>query len=271
MITVYYNKNEKLHWNCTNSFIQGLKNYTIPCREIPIEHGYIKSDAVVLFGYKKNNNPGKLRKRIIDDHNNPSSTIIIERGFIRRKDYYSIGIGHFNGRADFKNHNSPRGRWDRLGVVLQPLRGDGEHILLCGQVPWDASVQHIDYHRWVKKTYNILKSNYNSVIFKPHPLQTKAVNIPTTLLSRKLSDILPECRFSVSFNSNSGVESIIEGVPTVSIDSGSMVYNISSHDILNPMMPTAKRRFEWACNIAYAQWTLNEMKEGLPQKHLGLI
>ena len=85
-----------------------------------------------------------------------------------------------------------------------------------------------------------------------------------------LTDLLKKCRYTVSFNSNIGVESILNGIPTISCNEKSMVWNISSHDPGKPYMPPLEERKQWAFNLAYSQWTLDEISLGLPQKHLGI-
>ena len=265
----------EIHDKYITAFSQGLSNLGVANKIYPIQGGYVKSDLAILFGYGKNNTPGRQRRAIIEAHNDSSSTIIIERGFVRRESYYSVGYGNFNGRADFRNHDSPSDRWLDLKMSLEnPDLSNNASVLLCGQVPWDAAVEHVNYKNWVTETYWFLKACGYDVCFKPHPLQPTAINFPGRTIGRKrLSNILPLFKFTVSFNSNSGVESIIAGVPSLAIDPGSMIYNITETNLRmvdKIKLPEERIRKQWACDIAYAQWTLDEMKDGLPQIHLGI-
>ncbi len=283
MITVYHEESNYIHYNTTKAFVAGLKFLGVDCQERSIGSGYHKSDVIVLFGYIKGQ---KARSRIIQRHDDPSSTIIIERGFIGRgsnqsnikESYYSVGIGEFNGKANFRNKNSLPDRWLKLNIDIKPLNTGGKNVVLLGQVLRDASLLHVDYDKWLNATYEYLNMKCENVLFKPHPLmKTSGPTNGNHLLRGKnitkepLEEVLAEAKYTVAFNSNSGVESILAGVPSVSIDKRSMIYNISSHDIFDPQYPTESKLLEWAYNIAYAQWTTEEMAQGLPQEHLGLI
>lgn len=280
-ITLFIDKNNNRHVDSINAFQNGFKKFGINSIIRDIYSGYIESDLIVIFGVsKKSTFQGQARGRIIESHNDLSSTIVIERGFVKRDIYNSIGIGGLNGRADFKNESSPSDRWEKLQLNLKPHQhNDDGFILLSGQVPWDASVQHINYYHWVTNIFNTLIKTYGKekVLFSHHPFSLnkayKPVNLPffKSIKDKKIEDILPLCKYTIAFNSNVGVDSILAGVPTVSIDEGSMVYHISGHDIFKPIFPSQETRLQWAYNIAYSQWTNKEIMEGLPHKHLELI
>jgi len=63
------------------------------------------------------------------------------------------------------------------------------------------------------------------------------------------------------------VESVIEGVPVFACDKGAMSLDVSN-DIIDLENPKLYNREQWAYNLAYTQWTREEMVEGLPWKHL---
>ena len=86
----------------------------------------------------------------------------------------------------------------------------------------------------------------------------------------RLSDVLPSCYATVSFNSNGGVESVLAGIPTVCQDKGSMAWDVAEKNLGNIEQISLPDRTQWAYNLAYTQWTTKEMEQGLPQIHLGL-
>jgi hypothetical protein len=74
----------------------------------------------------------------------------------------------------------------------------------------------------------------------------------------------------VTFNSNSGVEAALAGVPVFAFDEGSMVWEIANKTfdaIDNPQRPD---RTQWLADLSYAQWTPREMREGKAWRHLNL-
>lgn len=274
MINVFFNPDNITHYSCAKAFFDGMTKGQF----LNINEGYKKCDIAVLFGYKKNNRPGQQRAAIIDAHNDPSSTIIIELGYLRRDHYYSIGIGNFNGRADFNRKDAKIDRWINLNINLEPLREcqEGSKVLVCGQVPWDASVEHIHFQKWVNETCSGLYKLGYKPVFRHHPLSRKSIKVPGYALTdhnKELKDTFNQVGACVTFNSNSGVESFIDGVPTISCDRGSMVWEITKNnlkDIEGMVSPTQKEYTEWKKYIGYSQWTLQEMRAGLPHKHLGI-
>lgn len=295
MIRVYQSKKIKPdHKNVVymNAFCEGLDNLGIEYEKSFIEDGYIKSDAIALFGWKKGKpsdgpSQANLRTQLIEAHDDPSSTYVMERGYIKRDSYYSIGIGGFNGIADFKNSNSDDKRWLQLDQKLGETNWeDNKLVLVCGQVLNDASLRGINYAAWVYRTIKYIMDygagaggrGYDvEIAFRYHPLYKNRETMPLPIPNAKklildtdesFTDLLNRCRYTVSFNSNIGVESILAGVPTISFDERSMVWNISSHDAGQPYMPTLEERKQWAFDLAYSQWTLEEIKAGLPHRHL---
>jgi len=233
---------------------------------------YEPSDIAVVFGtYKKNIPISYRRGHVVHSQKLAGKdTIILETGYLNRgsgkNNHYAVGLNGVNGRADFKNKNSPADRSDRFRDLMRPWKS-GSHILICGQVPWDASVDHIDFVKWTQTTTSMIqRSTTRKIIYRPHPL----VRTPTpegAERSRKhyLEDDLEDCWCCVTFNSNSGVEAALMGVPVVAMDEGSMAMPVANslHEIRNPRKPD---RQQWLNDLCYAQWLPSEMGEAW--KHL---
>jgi hypothetical protein len=147
----------------------------------------------------------------------------------------------------------------------------GEKVILCGQVPWDASVDMHDHKAWLVETASQLKViTKRPIVFRPHPLAIQALPpIKGIEYSTKpLSEDLKDAHCVITFNSNSGVEAAIDGKAVFAFDEGSMIWDIcnkSLYDIDNPAYPERK---QWARDLAYTQWTMGEMKEGKAWRHL---
>jgi hypothetical protein len=228
---------------------------------------YDEADVGVVFGVHKSRVPisfprGAVYKRHRSDG---AEMVVLETGYIHRGDgpnnYYAAGFNGLNGRADFKNKSSPSDRFLQLGVEVQPWRKDGRHIIVCGQVPWDASVDHIDFQAWVKDVMWRLKIHSGRpIVFRDHPCMDGHV--------RPLDDEMRGCWAVVTFNSNTAVEAIIKGIPAWAFDEGAMAWEVCNKDIAkieNPLMPD---RTQWLNNLAYTQWTPAEMRTGATWKHL---
>lgn len=266
-----YEPSDKIRVDALNAFAEGLNcEYKIE----DLFKGYKSCDIAVTFGvYKRSAKSGQMNGEIFDKHKGP--IVVIELGFVHRDRYFMVGFNGLNGRADFKNENSPPDRWNKLDVQLQE-RQTGKNIIVCGQKRNDASVQHSKHEKWLQNTVKyILTHSKSPVIFRPHPLENpkKAVRVKFKHLQyskRPFEEDLKNCKAVVTYNSNSGVEAIIAGVPAFAFDEGSMIWPICNKKLKNIDNPAFPDRIQWANNLAYTQWTMEEMRQGLPQAHLCL-
>lgn len=278
----------EMHQNALSAFIDGLNALGFNHEVHPLENGYRACDVIVTFGVgKQATKRGRCLQEIIDNHrvhlqdnlqdrsekNLKRKHVVIERGFIQREEYYMVGWDGLNGRADFCNQRSPGNRMKQLGVTLSPWRRSGTHIVLCGQVPWDASVQHTDHIEWCRRTaVRLSELTDRPIRFRPHPMQPNAVNMtgcPVEISTNpKLDEDMVDAWAVVTFNSNAGVEATIAGVPAFAEDIGAMGYSILNHDLEKINNPEAPCRKQWLKNLAYTQWNLEEIASGQTLSHL---
>jgi hypothetical protein len=268
-----YLSGDPVHDRALEAFAEGCKG------DLVRDWQYEPSEIAVVFGVYKSKVPKSFPRGEIfrQQRSKNKDVIVLETGYINRGDglthHYAAGFNGLNGRADFRNKSMPDDRVTILrrqhGLRCLDWRKDGKHVLLCGQVPWDASVDHIDYPSWLHYIAGQIKHRTDRpVIFRPHPLAK--MQLAGCELSRKatLREDLEDCWAVVTFNSNSGVEAAVEGIPVFTFDAGSMaipVANMWLDQMERPQMPD---RHQWLQDLAYAQWTLEEMKSGAAWKHL---
>jgi hypothetical protein len=83
-----------------------------------------------------------------------------------------------------------------------------------------------------------------------------------------LEEDLKNAHCVVTWNSNSAVEAAIYGKPVFAFDEGSMVWEIANKSLLDLDTPKYPDRKQWANNLAYCQWTLEEIRNGDAWRHL---
>ena len=228
-------------------WFEGGSSYRQPC------------DVAVIWGITSTRAPHTNYRDMIRMARR--NTIVLERGFVKRDEYFAAGWGDTAGYADFCNENSPNDRWEKLGLEVKPNRPyeNGEYTLVCGQIPWDTAVQHIDYPKWLGDVVTTLKKADVPLRFRNHPLlpQKKRFRFPGVITSvRSLEEDLADASQVVACNSTTLVDATVLGIPTISADGRAM----------DP--PMGFDRYQWANNIAYAQWTLDEFRRGLAFEHL---
>lgn len=239
-------------------------------------NNYAPSDVAVIFGVRKKHVPVSWPRGVVfqRQRDNKLSVIVLETGYVNRgggeNHHYAAGFNGLNARADFRNKDMPDDRAKLLGVECKPWRERGEHIVLCGQVPWDASVDHTNHIHWLHATAKQLRGKTSRpIVFRPHP-KGPHLDIPGTRLStaRTLQDDLRSAHVVVTFNSNSAVEAVLDGIPAFADDYGSMAWDMCAHDFeAIEGFPTPERT-QWLSNLAYAQWTPDEMRSGQTWSHL---
>ena len=264
MISIIIDANNTIHTSTAEAFANGLRVHNIKHEILPLnpKTARNKYDQPVTFGWIKNNPTGQFRKTIIGNHPN---VIILERGFVKRQDYFMVGRNGLNGNAEYYNDNSPPDRWDKLGVRLGSIKAKEctKSVLLAGQVVSDASVRNINYRQWCHQTYMTLKARFETVAFREHPLNHTPIGLPSD--DSPMDECLDKYDLIMAYNSNVGVEAFIYGKLTAFCNKGSMLKKIGHEIQINHTKLTIAdflKRKQWANNLAYTQWTHDEMSSG---------
>jgi hypothetical protein len=85
---------------------------------------------------------------------------------------------------------------------------------------------------------------------------------------RSFEEALEGAWACVTFSSNAAVEAALAGVPVFACDEGSMALPIANRDLSEIERPALPDREQWAFDLAYAQWTLQEFANGSCWQHL---
>jgi hypothetical protein len=194
--------------------------------------------------------------------NTSTHYLVVEAGYYNnRRENVSMGYNGLNGEADFVNSNSDGKRWkhDRL---IKPWRSEaeGEYVLIIKQTPHDATLVSkteppIDMDTWVNEQKEKYLSLGYKVKIRPHPLTKWTNNLPT------LEEDFATAKIVVTCSSNTGVLSVLEGIPTVATYPVSMVYNLCKES-------KTPNRSQWIKDLSYCQWSLQEIANGDAWKHL---
>jgi hypothetical protein len=194
--------------------------------------------------------------------------IVIERGFIQpRKEWFSLAVNGFNGRGRFAPSCDNGERWKKhFAHHLQPWReGDKGYALLIGQVPGDAALHGLDIVAWAQRMTTELLRLGHRVVYRPHPKGPTPCPVGAELSGRSLAEDFSDASRVVVYNSTTAVESVLAGIPTVTMDVGSVAYPMASHDLTAPLIRPDRTR--WCYDLAWRQWTLEELGNGLAWHH----
>jgi hypothetical protein len=223
-------------------------------------------DAAVVWGWR--------RGSAMRAYNPDLPILVMERGYVGdRFKWTSLGWNGLNGHAVFPAVSNFETQPNKLRRWVDTVKGDSywqpwrkrassDYALILGQVPSDMACRNVnlahEYRRWQSQLLN----DGWEVKFRPHP---KAARRPLGIssmhyLQGTLAQDLAGAAFTVSWNSNASVDSVLAGVPSVTLDKGAMAWAVTSHDLSNPV--TMPSRTEWAAQLAWCQWQPSELSDG---------
>lgn len=208
-------------------------------------------DVVCLWGWRK----GEYFRPY-------KNVLVMERAYLAdRFHWVSLGWNGLNGYASWPECFDPN-RWqEHFAHLMRPWRKNPDgYALVLGQVTTDMSVRRINYGAWVRQITEDAQSLGYRVLYRPHPKQPHVVPSRMEILGGTLEQALAGARFTVSYNSNSGVDSVMAGVPAVILDKGGMAWDMASHNLAEPEL--CPDREEWGRQLACKQWLPEELKSG---------
>ena len=210
-------------------------------------------------------------------------TVVLEVGGIKRGTTWKVGLNGINRTAYFGEQDNDRTRADSLGLVCKPWRSNGDFILICGQHDKSLQWQHMpQMSNWLIDTVKTIQKHSNRpIVFRPHPrcplpnIEKEFKNVYRQVpnkLARTYDDFdmkFDNIHATISYSSNPGIHSIINGVPAF-VGTSSLAYDVGNdidflHDIEEPHMGD---RQHWLNNYAHTEWTVEEISQGLPLKRL---
>lgn len=241
------------------ALVEGLERHRV--RTTQLTTG---TDFVVCWGWR---NGYVWRRR-------GHTVLVMERGYVGdRFASLSLAWNGLNNRGTAPRADDGGERWRRrYGHLLRPWRKGGEYALLVGQVRNDAAVGDLDIQRWYVKAAARMRERFPAlpVLFRPHPVEIRrglspaVPGVPT--LHGSLADALERAAVVVTYNSGTGIDAALAGVPVIACDEGSMAWDVAAHgldaDLVRP------DRDAWCAQLAWRQWSLDEVRDGTAWEHL---
>lgn len=231
-----------------SAFAEGLKRHGWNAR---LSTSYSAADLFVLWGCRRKDKIERAKR-------DGAEVCVLERGYIAdRFKWTSVSFGGcLNNRATFRGPFTDSTRWEKHFVhLMNPWREpSGGCVLIMGQVPGDTAVSNVDLPSFYARAATAFRDRGHADIrFREHPNASKKV-LPTPL-----ADDLARASCVVTWNSNSGVDAVLAGIPTVAMDPGSMAWDVTGHEFADPPKPD---RAAWAHAIAWKQWSTDEIASG---------
>jgi len=210
--------------------------------------------------------------------------IVLEVGCFRRGVTWKLGINGINRDAYFGPTGNDSKRAKALGLVCKEWKITNGPILIAGQHEnsgqWKNPLECVTYYSNTIK--DLQQFSNKKIIFRPHPRS----RVPFDSKDFKNVEIELPCKkkntyddYDLSFekysavinwSSNPGIQSVLNGIPAF-VGESSLAYDVANKNLKEINSPTLFDRSQWLNDIAYTEWTTNEISTGEPLNRLMLF
>jgi hypothetical protein len=234
-----------------------------------------KFPVAVFYGYTQ-----ILRKVMADYVAAGLKAVYIDLGYWKREGltgHHKFSVNDRHPTAYFQNIKHKPDRARDCGVTIKDYQAKGRHILLAGMGEKAAEAEGKIPEKWERDAIEALRSvTDREIVYRPKPSWLTARPLPGTRWSPKaipLEQELRGCHAVVTHHSNVAVEGLVAGVPAFCWKGVARPMALGDlKEIEAPLYPFDRE--QWVNDIAYCQWNVEEMRQGLPWRHLkseGLI
>lgn len=228
-----------------------------------------------------------------------SNAVIVLRGIMKHKlikqfwqagqNFVYMDSGYLGNRPNTKNPHGwkvwhrmvinniqhsrliarPSDRWLGLGLQLSP-RQQGRKILVVAPDQKPCKFYGIDLDQWIQDTVAEIKQHSD------RPIEIRARHSNVIKLNRNTAQsfqtaLQDDVGVVVTYNSVAAVESIMHGVPVVTLAPVSAADPVASKTLVgveDVFWPDEDLRYQWACHLAYAQFHNTELEDGTAARQL---
>ncbi len=194
-----------------------------------------------------------------------SRFVYADLGFWQRDKYYRITANGW-GPESYVRAGLPDTRFKALGLSIEPWR-KGKEILIAGSSEKSCTQHGFRYMEWEAKTAQALKGCGYEVVYRPKPTDPNAKPLQGVRYDRRpLSEALASAHALVTHHSNTAIDALLAGVPVHCVTGAAAAFSVPLSQIANP--PRLVGREQFLYDVAWLQWTEDEMRSGACWSHL---
>ena len=117
-----------------------------------------------------------------------------------------------------------------------------------------------DYDETLLNTAPI--TTFDSLHYRSHPLRSGIYPSAIPRNEGTLNDALIGIGLVITAAGTSGAYAALKGIPTICFDPSNIVFDISSHNLIDNSYTDERGRKQWAANLAWKQWSNEEIASG---------
>lgn len=209
---------------------------------------------------------------------NNKPIIVLEVGGLHRGHTWKLGLNGINRDAYFGKLGNDNTRAKKLNLNLKEWTTSGQNVLIACQHKlsgqWEYENQYIDYLNTTIK--NIRKTTDRPIIIRPHPryrlTNEVSINYKNVLVQQplKIKNTYDDYDFTLknifalfNYSSNPGIHAALQGIP-VFVSKTSLAWDVSNKNINQLNNLIYPERNQWLNDLAYTEWTTEEISTGFP-------
>ena len=207
--------------------------------------------------------------------------IVLEVGALKRNITWKVAIGGINNEAYFGHATSnDNARLKALGIEICDWKDtkDNNSIIICGQHQVSHQWRNMPpVSDWISNTIREIRQHTNRRIkVRCHPRYPFNFNNITTNVVKSIPkriDVVQDfydfgtellnAHCVINWSSNPAIEAVLAGVP-VFTGPDSLAYSVANHSFDTIETLIKPNRQQWANDLAYTEWTVDEFAKGIP-------
>jgi hypothetical protein len=253
-----------------------------------------EDEYINMFAHGCGHKPTSTEDFIYESSTDP----IVLRGILKHKimkqcwqdnrDFYYVDTGYFGNERTRSNPNGwkywhrivknnlqhgeiiprPDDRFRKFNKKFESWKKSGRKILIAAPDEKPCKFYGTTQEQWINDIVATIKKYTD----RPVEIRQRAAKRIDRIITDTLQSALDDDVFAlVTFNSVAAVESIFHGIPVFTLAPANAASPVALQDlsqIENPYYADSDKLYAWACHLAYGQFHVNELKNGLALKIL---
>ena len=190
----------------------------------------------------------------------------VDLGYWNRHLYWRVAANDWSPVKSM-SRGMPSDRFDSLGVRILPEHG-GDSVLVLGMSAKACADHGLSYMSWERKVCAQLLRQGATVMFRAKPKDRMARPIEGTSMVQfeSLQSLFARSSMVVAHHSNGCVEAVAAGCAVHCVYGAASLRNVPLSEWKDP--PKIAGREQFLYDVAYTQWTTEEMRSGEAWRHM---
>lgn len=212
-------------------------------------------DCAVAYGWK--------RRHVFQQY---PRFIYADLGYWHRESYYRLSINGWSPDG-YVSAGLSSDRLSSFGVTIKPWRSSGDEIVIAGSTAKSCAEHGYSYMHWERQAAEDLKDCGKRIVYRPKPRDRWARPIEGIGYdTRPIAEALQSAWAWVTHHSNSAIDALTAGVPVHCETGAAAAFSVPMDQMADP--PLLEGREQFLADVAWLQWTLDEIRSGKAWAHM---